>query len=114
MFEGKLKDRELLTLKCATSPTTGKPADADYSDGGKLYLVVPARGQRRWIFKFRWPNAAGKKETRRMGLGVLELVPVQRARELAFEARKLLHAGVNPMTTAETRAGAAPGQEDRP
>jgi integrase len=113
MFSGNLKDASLTTLPFGTNKA-GKPVEREHSDGGGLYLVVGPTGTlrtgntstRRWIFKFQWQG-----KLTRMGLGTLEMIPVQEARRQAFENRKLVHAGKNPITEREaaaTKTDAAP------
>jgi integrase len=61
-------------------------------DGGGLYLQVTARGSKSWLFRYK---RGGR--TRHMGLGPLALVGLGEARALALQARKLLHAGIDPL-----------------
>jgi integrase len=94
MFTGTLKETALAGLKPKLNDK-GKLIEVEYSDGGNLYLVATTAGTHRWMFKFTCPVT--RKPNRRMGLGLLDHVPLQEARRLAFENRKLLHAGKNPM-----------------
>jgi integrase len=91
MAKEKLNAKKLTSLKSGVN-ADGKPIDFEHSDGGGLYLVATAGGNHRWLFKFQWEG-----KTRRMGLGSLDLVSADQARELAREARKRAHYGINPM-----------------
>jgi integrase len=68
-----------------------------YPDGGGLYLQIDG-GSRAWHFRYRWLGSE-----RYMGLGPTNLVSLGEARELARNARKLLHGGADPLAarTAE-------------
>ena len=61
------------------------------ADGGGLYLEVLLTGKKSWRLKYRYN---GKEK--RMVFGLYPVVSLKQARELAFEARKLLAAGVDP------------------
>jgi integrase len=63
-----------------------------HADGGGLYLQVDDTGAKRWVFVFQW-----KKKRKEMGLGGLAVVGLGEARTAAVEARKLVHAGKNPI-----------------
>lgn len=63
-----------------------------HADGAGLYLQVTGTGAKSWIFRF---TLAGR--TRDMGLGSLALVPLTEARLKAFECRRLLQAGADPI-----------------
>jgi len=67
-----------------------------YADGGNLYLQVSKFGTRSWVFRY---TVIGT--TRDMGLGSIETVSLELARELAGEQRELLIRGDDPI---ETRA----------
>jgi integrase len=79
-----------------------------HGDGGGLWLQV-TRGaaghpSRSWLFRF---TVAGRR--REMGLGPVITVGLAEAREAALAARKLLHAGIDPIERrkAERAARAA-------
>jgi integrase len=77
-----------------------------YADGGGLYLLVDKAGAKRWIFRFRWKDdrtQPGNGRLRDMGLGNLSSVPLSRARDLAEQCRADLQAGLDPITTRESR-----------
>ena len=62
-----------------------------HSDGGGLYLRVKNSGSRSWVLVYQWQ---GKR--REKGLGSILGVDLDRARERAEEARKLLAQGIDP------------------
>ena len=63
-------------------------------DGGGLWLQVSNNGNARsWIFRFRDPVT---KRPTNMGLGSLDTIDLDEAREKARECRKLLLEGKNP------------------
>jgi len=66
-----------------------------YADGGGLYLQIDG-GSRAWHFRYRWLGSE-----RYMGLGPTGLVSVGEARELARNARRLLHEGIDPLAARE-------------
>lgn len=70
-----------------------------HSDGNNLYLVVDPSGARRWAFIYRAkrPGVPGPGKLREMGLGSVKGVDLQRARELAAQALKLLAEGGDPI-----------------
>lgn len=76
-----------------------------HADGGGLYLQVAPGGGRSWVFRFQRLGRA-----RWMGLGSVELVSLQDAREKALDARKLLLDGRDPIdvrrATRQAEAGA--------
>lgn len=81
--------------------------DGIYSDGGGLYLRI-RNGRRRWIF-------VGTLNHKRfeMALGPAEDVPLARARELAFEARKHILEGRNPKEERDAARGVAKADEKK-
>ena len=96
MAKEKLNPKTLTSLKPRL--VNGKLIDVEHNDGGGLYLVATATGSHRWIFKFQWPDANGVKKGKRMGLGSLDLVSIDEARDLAREAnKKLKRDGINPL-----------------
>src|SRR6476619_7212943 len=78
---GKLTARKVETAK------SGK-----YSDGGNLYLIVSAKGSRKWVLRFTW-RGRGKE----MGLGTPATVSLADARERAATARRKIAQGLNPI-----------------
>jgi integrase len=87
--------RQLNKLKAVTVAKLKTPGRR--SDGGGLYLVVDDALSKRWLFMFTWNG-----KLRHMGLGSLSAVTLERAREKAAEARKLVADGIDPI--AERRA----------
>jgi len=71
------------------------------ADGGGLYLQVTSNGAS-WIYRFMLNG-----RSREMGLGPLSLFGLQDARAKALNARRLRHAGVDPIEArnAERAAG---------
>jgi len=63
-----------------------------YADGGGLYLQVSSSGSKSWVFRFRF-----QARRRDMGLGALPSVGLAIARDKAFECRRLLMQGVDPI-----------------
>lgn len=78
------------------------------SDSHGLYVLVRPSGNKLWQFKYRF---AGKEKV--LSFGQYPVVGLADARERAFEARKLLAGGVDPMearkdAAAAVKAAAAP------
>ncbi len=74
-----------------------KPGDKAMSDGvvRGLYLF-PAKtyGTGKWILRFTSPETSRRRD---MGLGRYPVVSLRKARDLAFEARKLIESGKDPI-----------------
>ena len=68
-----------------------------YADGFGLYLQVIGTGAKTWIFRYSL-----KKRRRDMGLGSAKLVSLAEAREKAFEARRKVKEGVDPIEERRT------------
>jgi integrase len=83
---GKLTNRKVETAK------PGK-----YGDGDGLQLVVTGSGARKWGLRFMLAGRA-----REMGLGSFPEVSLAEARDAAFEARRLVAAGKDPIEARET------------
>lgn len=62
-----------------------------HADGGGLYLHVRP-GSKTWIFRYAF---AGRR--RDMGFGPVRDVPLREARDLAYEARRQVRAGSDPL-----------------
>jgi integrase len=77
-----------LSARKAATAGAGK-----HSDGGGLYLFVSPEGRRWWNFLF---TIDGKRRT--MSLGPFRDLPLAEARDAATSARKLVRAGVDPIT----------------
>jgi integrase len=67
-----------------------------YADGGGLYLQVDGNSKS-WLFRYK-----RRGHTRYMGFGSVDLVSVEKARDLALEYRKLLQAGTDPVAARDT------------
>ena len=63
-----------------------------FADGDGLYLMISKAGVASWSYRFM---IAGK--SREMGLGPVRDVKLARARELAYDARQLKRAGIDPV-----------------
>lgn len=99
----KLTDRKVKTVM--------KPGR--YADGGGLYLQVNPRPDgdgvtKAWIFRYIGPPGYKDKKgkstegrDRPMGLGSLTTVSLADARKAAFECRKLVQAGIDPIVDRE-------------
>ena len=72
-----------------------------YADGGGLYLQVSRTGTKSWIFRF---SLNGRE--REMGLGPFHTVSLSEARDLALEARKLKHRGIDPIDARQAERSA--------
>lgn len=70
-------------------------------DGAGLNLKVTPHGSKSWVFRFMLSGKASA-----MGLGSWPDVSLSEARDAASEARKLLRAGINPVTHRRTERGA--------
>jgi len=83
--------KELHKLSARAVATVSKPGR--HSDGGGLYLNVTNSGARSWVFMWK---VAGRR--REIGLGSFRNVPLAKARDRAAEARRLLAAGLDPLS----------------
>jgi len=96
----KLSDKAVAALK---------PRDKAYkkADGGGMYLEILPTGAKSWRLKYR---VDGKEK--RMTFGLYPIVSLKDARAGAFEAKKLIVAGIDPMAerkaVAELAAPSAP------
>jgi integrase len=62
------------------------------NDGGGLYLNIAKGGSKSWVFRFSL-----NCRQRRMGLGSVDTLNLQEARESARECRKLISQGIDPI-----------------
>lgn len=71
-----------------------KPKDKPYRllDANGLYLYVPVSGKKVWQLRYK---LAGKEKV--LTVGKYPLMPLQEAREKAFEARKGISDGIDPV-----------------
>ena len=88
---GKLTAKGIATLK--------KPGR--YHDGANLYLSIGPTGSKSWSLLFMLNG-----RSRQMGLGPLSLISLAEARELAFDYRRLLLRGVDPIEHRRANRGA--------
>ena len=63
-----------------------------HADGDGLYLQVSETGTKSWIFRFMLQGKA-----RAMGLGSERVISLAEARTRAYECRRLLADGVDPI-----------------
>jgi len=70
-----------------------------YSDGRGLFLSVSANGRKTWAFCYRFPDSASPRgyREREMGLGSIDFVTVDDARDRAVELRRMVRQGIDPM-----------------
>ena len=82
-----------------------------YPDGRQLYLQVSPTGSKSWLFRF-----ARQGRERWMGLGPVPDVSLAEARQKAFDARRVLREGVDPIeaTPHRTQRCPAPNEAQRP
>ena len=71
-----------------------------YSDGGNLYLIVSRSGSKKWVLRFTW-----RGKPKEMGLGGAHTVSLAEAREKAFEARRRISRGINPISERKRNNG---------
>jgi integrase len=77
----------------------------NYGDGNGLTLIVTTAGRARWVHKYQWQG----KTRERWLPGDFPEIGLAEARELRDADRKLLRAGVNPITHAKAETEAAKG-----
>src|SRR3954470_15214223 len=73
-----------------------------HGDGRGLYLEVKGSGSRSWVLRYE-----RQCRERWMGLGSAEFVTLAEAREIAFEARRGLRHGVDPLEARKADAAQA-------
>ncbi len=80
-----------------------RPADKliKLSDGGGLQMWIMPDGARRWRLAYRFDG-----RQRLMGVGVYPAVTLREARDIRDDARKMIAAGVDPITAKKTRKAA--------
>ena len=97
---GKLSDKAVQAVK---------PKEKQYklADGDGLTLIIKPNGTKLWWFRYRF---GGKEKT--LALGEYPIRTLLAAREHAYEARKLLLNGIDPMQIkADARQAQARGEE---
>jgi integrase len=82
-----------------TARTVKNAKPGRYGDGAGLYLVVAKSGARKWVFRFSF--SAKVTET---GLGSATVVSLADARDKAFELRRLVRNGMNPVEAKRRQA----------
>lgn len=70
-----------------------------YSDGRGLFLSVSANGRKTWAFCYTFAGRA-----REMGLGSIDFMSVDEARDRAVHLRKMVRDGVDPMADRNREA----------
>jgi len=83
---------KLSTKKVASITKPGR-----HLDGDNLYLQVGPAGGKSWLLRFML-----RGRERHMGLGPVDLVSLAEAREAAFECRRLLFKGIDPIEHRNT------------
>ena len=70
-----------------------------YSDGRGLFLSVSANGRKTWAFCYRFPDPSASRgyREREMGLGSIDFLTLDDARDRAVELRRLVRQGVDPL-----------------
>ena len=80
-----------------------KPGDKPLSDGfikGLYLFPATAHGAGKWILRFKSPETMKRRD---MGLGSYPMISLSQARELAFEARKLIETRKDPIEERNRR-----------
>ena len=78
-----------------------------HGDGGGLYLLVSPAGAKSWVLRVMVGQANGKRR-RDIGLGPVDLVPLEEARDKARQLRKVARAGGDPVAARDEREVVAP------
>ncbi len=70
-----------------------------YADGRGLFLSVSANGRKSWAFCYRFPDPSGRNgyREREMGLGSIDDVTIDEARDRAVELRRIVREGLDPL-----------------
>jgi hypothetical protein len=84
------KKRNRLSARSVATAKSGH-----HHDGAGLYLHVSENGSKKFSYRFTNPET---HKTTEMGLGSSMVVTLAEARDRAHEARKLVAAGINPIT----------------
>ena len=95
-----MRGKQKLTARGAATSKPGR-----YGDGNGLYLIVSPSGARKWVFRFTF----GGRVTE-MGLGSANLISLAEARDKAHAARKIRHAGQNPIQVRRRAAASETGK----
>ncbi len=94
------KGKHRLTVRAAATITKA----GFHADGGGLYLQVAPAGGRSWVYRFQRQGRA-----RWMGLGSVDLVSLQDARQKALDARRLILEGKDPIDARHSARQAEAG-----
>lgn len=88
----------------ARQTETAKPSDRDYtlSDGNSLFLIVKTNGAKYWRYRYRINGIA-----RVCAIGVYPEVSLAQARQLCYDARKLVAAGTDPVRAKHAGSSSA-------
>src|SRR5215210_1343911 len=70
--------------------------------GGGAYLQITEQGTKSWVFRYQRDG-----KPRHMGLGPFELVTLAEAREKAWQARRGLLNGIDPLEAKQASRAAA-------
>lgn len=84
--------------------TTGHRRHARYGDGRGLWLLVDPHGRKSWAFLYTI-----NKRRRQMGLGSIDLLDLDSARDEALRLRKLVKRGIDPLAQMEAERAANTG-----
>lgn len=76
-----------------------------YGDGRGLWLVVGPNGRKTWAFLYSL-----NKKARHMGLGAIEFLTLDQARDRALELRRLVKRGIDPLAQQEAERAANQGR----
>lgn len=82
--------------KLTVTKIRGITEPGKYGDGRNLWLIVGPTGRKRWEFRY---TRAGQR--RYMGLGSIEFMTLDEARDRALQLRKMLHEGRDPLSERE-------------
>jgi integrase len=81
--------------------TTGHRRHARLGDGRGLWLMVDPNGRKTWAFLYTI-----NKKRRHMGLGSIDLLPLDQARNEALRLRDLVKRGIDPLAQQEAERAA--------
>ena len=93
--------RALYRLTARKVTTLAKPGR--YADGGNLYLQI-GNGGKSWIFRYR---QRGTGRVREMGLGPVQTISLQEARQRAASAHSLIASDLDPLADRRSRRAVA-------
>jgi integrase len=96
----KLTQAKIRAAKPAPQ-TTGNRRHARYGDGRGLWLIVDPNGNKSWAFLYTI-----NKRRRQMGLGSIQFMNLDQARDEALRLRKLVKRGIDPLAQQEAERAA--------